>query len=53
MSSTVLSNIQNYAERMIQEPHLPAISIAVWKDGQLQQGAAGILNHETSETRVR
>ena len=32
---------------MIQEHHLPAVSIAVWKEGQLQQGAAGILNQDT------
>ena len=47
MSSTLLNNIQNYAEQMIQEHHLPAVSIAVWKDGQLHQGAAGILNQDT------
>ena len=47
MSSTILNNIQNYAEKMIQEHHLPAVSIAVWQDGQLQQGAAGILNQDT------
>lgn len=47
MSLTALNNLQHYAEQMIQEHHLPAVSIAVWKDGQLQQGAAGILNLDT------
>ena len=40
-------NIQSYAEKIIQEHHLPAVSIAVWKDGQLYQGAAGTLNVDT------
>ena len=47
MSLSALDNLQAYAEQMIQEHHLPATSIAVWKDGQLQQGAAGILNLDT------
>ena len=41
-------NIQSFAEKVIQEHHLPAVSIAVWKDGQLYQGAAGILNVDTA-----
>ena len=47
MSSDILNNLQHYAEQMIQEHHLPATSIAVWKEGQLYQGAAGILNLDT------
>ena len=47
MQSLVLSNIQEYITKMISQYCLPAVSIAVWNDGQLHKGAAGILNLDT------
>lgn len=43
----MLDDLPNYAEDLVQENGIPAISIAVWKDGTLSKGAAGILNLET------
>jgi CubicO group peptidase (beta-lactamase class C family) len=40
-------NIQAYAELLVEKHQVPAISMAIWQDGHLYQGAAGILNTET------
>jgi CubicO group peptidase (beta-lactamase class C family) len=45
--SNPLSDLQNYVNSLIEIHKVPAASIAVWKDGQLQQAAAGILNLDT------
>ncbi|MDC0000214.1 beta-lactamase family protein [Porticoccaceae bacterium] len=46
-SNSILSNLQAYAEGLVVDHNLPAISVAVWHDDQLHQAAAGILNLET------
>lgn len=43
----MLDNLQQFTETIIKEHKLPATSVAVWKDGTLYQGAAGILNLDT------
>jgi CubicO group peptidase (beta-lactamase class C family) len=45
--SNPLSDLQAYVNSLIEIHKVPAASIAVWKDGQLQQAAAGILNLDT------
>jgi CubicO group peptidase (beta-lactamase class C family) len=45
--SNPLSNLQDYVNSLIEIHKVPAASVAVWKDGQLQQAAAGILNLDT------
>lgn len=42
-----LTDLQAYAETQLEKHKVPAISIAVWHNGQLLQGAAGILNQNT------
>lgn len=42
-----LSDLQHYADDIVAEHNIPAISLAVWQGGQLRQGASGILNLET------
>lgn len=43
----MIDNIQGYAEKYREEFNLPAVSLALWKDGQLHCGAAGCLNLDT------
>ena len=40
-------SLQSYAENLIDEHNIPAVSLAVWKDGKLSTAAAGILNLTT------
>ena len=49
-TQSILSDLQTYTETLVTEHNIPAASIAVWKDGQLQQAAAGILNLNTGVT---
>jgi CubicO group peptidase (beta-lactamase class C family) len=45
--SNPLPDLQEYVNALIEIHQVPAASVAVWKDGQLQQAAAGILNLDT------
>ena len=47
VSNSIITDLKNYAESIVDDRHTPAVSLAVWKDGQLYQGAAGILNLKT------
>ena len=49
-STSILDNVQAYTEAAVEQHHIPAASIAIWKDGQLHRGAAGILNLNTGVT---
>ena len=41
----MINDLQAYAEHCIEEYNIPALSVAVWKGGQLYEGgAAGCLN---------
>lgn len=40
-------NLQSYVEAFVEETGLPALSVAIWRDGELFEGAAGVLNQET------
>lgn len=42
-----LFDLQAYVEGAIEVHRIPAASIAIWQDGELQQAAAGILNLNT------
>jgi CubicO group peptidase (beta-lactamase class C family) len=42
-----LENLQAYTEQALTTYNLPAISIAVWRDGQLHEAASGCLNLNT------
>ncbi|PHZ86369.1 serine hydrolase domain-containing protein [Paremcibacter congregatus] len=42
-----LGNLQTYTDGLVEEGKTPAVSVAVWKDGQLHLAASGILNVET------
>lgn len=39
--------LQRYVEKTLNKYNIPAISLAVWKDGQLSTAASGILNINT------
>ena len=39
--------LQNFADAQVEAHGLPALSLAVWKDGRLHQAASGILNIAT------
>ena len=43
-----LDNLQAYAEQAIAKHNIPAMSVAIWKDGVLTQAAAGCLNLNTA-----
>ena len=45
-----LPGLQGFAEHIVETQKVPAVSIAVWKNGQLHQAAAGILNINTGVT---
>ncbi len=47
LKTSILEDFQAYAESLIDTHKIPAISLAVWHNGQLHQAAAGILNLET------
>ena len=49
-TSHLLSNLQTFAEDKLKEHDIPAISLAVWHNGKLQQAAAGIVNINTGVT---
>lgn len=40
-------DLQSQAGDFVEELGVPAVSIAVWRDGELSQGAAGVLNLDT------
>ena len=40
----MLGSFQHYAEKMLEKHGLPALSMAVWKDGKLHKAASGTLN---------
>lgn len=42
-----LANLQDYVDKIVHDHKVPAVSIAVWKDDQLQQAASGVLNLNT------
>jgi CubicO group peptidase (beta-lactamase class C family) len=42
-----LQDLQGYADSLIKEHRIPAVSLAIWKDGTLHRAAAGILNLDT------
>ncbi len=46
----ILNDFQSYAEGVIREYGIPAISLAVWKENRLHQAAAGLLNRDTGVT---
>ena len=46
-ADNILENLQAYTDSLIESHAIPATSIAVWKDGHLQQAAAGTLNIKT------
>ena len=46
----LLNNLQAYADNMIKEHNIPAVSLAIWNNDELQQAAAGILNLNTGVT---
>jgi len=39
-----LEDLQAYANSVIREQRIPAVSLAIWKDGKLHQAAAGVAN---------
>lgn len=43
----LLNNLQTYAEKIIEQHAIPALSLAIWHQGELHQAAAGILNKNT------
>jgi len=43
----MLNNLQTYAEKLITQHNIPAISLAIWRNGELSEGAAGVLNLNT------
>ena len=45
--NSLLQNLQDYADKAIETYQLPAISIAIWQDGQLHRAASGCLNLNT------
>ena len=44
----MLNDLQNYAEKLIKEHNIPAISLAIWRKGKLSEATAGILNLNTN-----
>lgn len=47
IKTSILADFQAYTESLINTHKIPAISLAVWHNGQLHEAAAGILNLET------
>ena len=45
--SLLTENLQAYAEQLIANRQIPGVSLALWKDGKLTTGAAGVLNLNT------
>lgn len=46
----LLTDLQAYAEAQVERHKIPAISLALWKGGELYQAAGGILNQSTGVT---
>ena len=46
-NTDLIANLQAYAEQAIIKHNIPALSLAVWKDGKLSLAAAGCLNQST------
>ena len=46
-SSDIITNLQAYVDQGIVKYNIPAMSVAIWKDGVLTQAAAGCLNIST------
>ncbi len=49
----MFDDLQSYAEAIITQHNIPAVSLALWKDGQLRTAAAGILNKNTGVEATR
>ncbi|MDB9953745.1 beta-lactamase family protein [Porticoccaceae bacterium] len=47
MLINISHDLQAYAQELIQEHSIPAVSMALWHEGELHQGAAGTLNMDT------
>ena len=47
---TPLTDLQVYVEDFIEQYEIPALSVALWQDGNLNQAAAGCLNQNTGIT---
>ena len=47
MTTEPTKNLQTYANNALTEHNIPAISLAIWQNNQLQQAAAGCLNLNT------
>jgi len=43
----MLNNLQTYAEELIKKHNIPAISLAIFRNGELSEASAGILNLNT------
>jgi CubicO group peptidase (beta-lactamase class C family) len=43
----LLTELQAYTQIQLEKHKIPALSLAIWQDGQLYQAAAGILNQNT------
>lgn len=48
-----LENLQAYAEALVEDHHIPAVSLAVWHNSQLHEAAAGTLNVSTGVKATR
>jgi CubicO group peptidase (beta-lactamase class C family) len=46
-NNNLLTNLQDYAATAIDQHRIPAVSLAVWHEGELRQAAAGVLNLQT------
>ena len=45
--TNLLTELQDYAETLVEQYQIPAVSLAIWHKSQLYQAAAGTLNIET------
>ncbi len=45
-----LNHLQTYTDGLLERHQVPAISIAIWHEGELHRAAAGILNIDTGVT---
>ena len=43
----MLNDLQTYAEKLIKQHNIPAISLAIWSKEEFSEGAAGLLNLNT------
>ncbi len=47
MLNNLSKDLQSYTDQLTQEHNIPAISLALWQNGQMHQAASGILNLDT------